>query len=136
MRQAHNLSRPQADILPDGGRRCLMLCNAGKRPAPMRDERDDVQRRAASRPTPIKIAGVEYFTAADIHRMLGIVRQTLWRWRKAGKIPSGRRYRDRQIVFTRQELEAIREFANRLEPAETQVRALGDGLAASARGAV
>ncbi len=85
---------------------------------------------------PIEIDGVEYFTAAEIHRMLGIVRQTLWRWRKAGKIPLGRRYRDRQIVFTRQEFEAIREFANRLEPAEAQARVFGDGLAASAKGAV
>jgi predicted DNA-binding transcriptional regulator AlpA len=67
---------------------------------------------------PIQIDGVEYFTAADIHRDLGVARQTLWRWRKAGKIPRGRRYRDRQIVFVRDEVEAIREYANRLEPTE------------------
>ena len=84
---------------------------------------------------PLEIDGVEYLTAADVHRMLGIARQTLWRWRKAAKIPLGRRYRDRQIVFTRQEFEAIREFSNRLAPAEAQARVLGDGLAASAKGA-
>jgi hypothetical protein len=67
---------------------------------------------------PIHIEGVEYFTAADIHRELDVARQTLWRWRKAGKIPPGRRYRDRQVVFTREEVEAIREYSNRLEPAE------------------
>jgi hypothetical protein len=67
---------------------------------------------------PIHVEGVEYFTAADIQREIGVVRQTLWRWRKDGRIPQGRRYRDRQIVFTREEVESIREYSNRLEPAE------------------
>jgi hypothetical protein len=75
-----------------------------------------------TRATPIHIHGVEYFTAADIHREMGVVRQTLWRWRKAGKIPQGRRYRDKQVVFTREEMEAIREYSNRLEPAEMPQR--------------
>jgi len=68
---------------------------------------------------PIQIEGVEYFTAADIQRSIGVVRQTLWRWRRARKIPQGRRYRDKRIVFTREEVEAIREFSNRLEPADS-----------------
>lgn len=68
---------------------------------------------------PIEIEGVTYFSAADIHREIEVVRQTLWRWRKARKIPQGRRYRDRQIVFTREEVEAIREYANRLGPVDT-----------------
>jgi predicted DNA-binding transcriptional regulator AlpA len=67
----------------------------------------------------ILIERVEYFTATDIQRDLGVARQTLWRWRKAGKIPQGRRYRDRQVVFTHQEVEAIREYSNRLEPADS-----------------
>jgi predicted DNA-binding transcriptional regulator AlpA len=67
---------------------------------------------------PIEIAGITYFTAAKIHREVGVARQTLWRWRKARKIPQGRRYRDRQVVFTEEEVEAIRQYANRLEPAE------------------
>lgn len=66
----------------------------------------------------IEIEGVEYFTASDIQREVGIVRQTLWRWRKARKIPQGRRYRDKEVVFTRAEVEAIREYSNRLEPAD------------------
>lgn len=68
---------------------------------------------------PIEIEGVTYFSAADIHREIGITRQTLWRWRKAREIPQGRRYRGRKVVFTKQEIKAIREYANRLEPAET-----------------
>lgn len=68
---------------------------------------------------PLLIEGVEYFTAADIQRSIGVVRQTLWRWRRARKIPQGRRYRDKRIVFTREEVAAIREFSNRLEPADS-----------------
>jgi hypothetical protein len=68
---------------------------------------------------PIEIEGVEYFTAIDIQREVGVVRQTLWRWRRARKIPQGRRYRDKTIVFTRAEMDAIREYSNRLEPADS-----------------
>jgi predicted DNA-binding transcriptional regulator AlpA len=67
---------------------------------------------------PIDIDGVTYFSAVDIQRQLAVARQTLWRWRKTRKIPQGRRYRDRRVVFTEQEVEAIRNFANRLEPVE------------------
>ena len=66
----------------------------------------------------IIIGGVTYFSSVDIQQDLGIVRQTLWRWRKAGTIPQGRRYRGRQVVFTKQEIESIRQYANRLEPVE------------------
>lgn len=69
-------------------------------------------------PMPIEIDGIRYFSAADIHRDLGVARQTLWRWRKDRKIPQGRRYRDHQVVFTKEEVEAIREYANRLAPVE------------------
>jgi hypothetical protein len=66
---------------------------------------------------PIDIEGVTYFSATDIHRAIGVARQTLWRWRKARKIPQGRRYRDRQVLFTKDEVDMVREYANRLEPA-------------------
>lgn len=67
---------------------------------------------------PIEIDGVTYFSPGDIRREVGVPRQTLWRWRKARKIPPGRRYRDHQVVFTSQEVQAIRDYANRLEPVE------------------
>lgn len=66
----------------------------------------------------IVIGGITYFSATGIQRDLGISRQTLYRWRQAGKVPQGCRYRGRQVVFTKQEVEAIREYANRLEPAD------------------
>jgi predicted DNA-binding transcriptional regulator AlpA len=65
----------------------------------------------------IEIRGVRYFTATDVQESLGIARQTLWRWRKAKKIPQGLRYRTRQILFSEEEVEQIRGFADQLEPA-------------------
>jgi excisionase family DNA binding protein len=64
----------------------------------------------------MEIEGVTYYTAADICRELGVSRQTLWRWRSDGKIPAGRRFRDRQVLFTEDEVQLVREHANRLEP--------------------
>ena len=83
---------------------------------------------------PIEIEGVEYFTATDIQREVGVVRQTLWRWRRARKIPQGRRYRGRTIVFTRAEVEAIREYSNRLEPADSPPRRQNSASAATPKG--
>ena len=65
---------------------------------------------------PIKIEGVRYWSAKDVQKQLNVARQTLWRWRKYAKIPLGRRYRDRQILYTEDECEAIRAYANRLKP--------------------
>ncbi len=62
------------------------------------------------------IDGTTYFTAADVARAAGVARQTLWRWRQDGKVPPGRKYRDKQVVFTSAESEQIREYAQRLEP--------------------
>ncbi len=82
---------------------------------------------------PIAIEGVDYFTAADIQRELGVVRQTLWRWRRARVIPQGLRYRSKAIVFTRAEVEAIREYSNRLEPADSPQPHRGSGAAPAAQ---
>jgi hypothetical protein len=67
---------------------------------------------------PLEIDGVRYFFAADIAEDVGVSRQTLWRWRRTGKVPAGRRYRDKQVLFTQTEFEQIREYANRIEPLE------------------
>ncbi len=65
---------------------------------------------------PLTVEGRMFFTAAEVAREIGVVRQTLWRWRQGGKIPAGRRYRDRQILFTPEEVERIKDFAHRVEP--------------------
>jgi hypothetical protein len=62
------------------------------------------------------IDGVVYFSAAYVARAVGVTRQTLWRWRQDGKVPLGRRYRDKQVLFTERETDLIREYAHRLEP--------------------
>jgi hypothetical protein len=67
---------------------------------------------------PVCVNGVTYLFAIEVQGELGVARQTLWRWRRAHKIPIGRRYRGAQILFTTAEVETIREYANRLEPAE------------------
>ncbi|MFL6450935.1 MAG: helix-turn-helix domain-containing protein [Bryobacteraceae bacterium] len=67
---------------------------------------------------PITIAGQTYHSASELADELGISRQTLWRWRDQKKIPPGLRYRSGQVLFTDDEAQTIREFANRLEPIE------------------
>lgn len=65
---------------------------------------------------PLTVDGRVFFTATEVAKEIGVVRQTLWRWRQVRKIPAGRRYRDRQILFTAEEVEQIKEFAHRVEP--------------------
>lgn len=48
-----------------------------------------------------------------------VVRQTLWRWRKARRIPQRRNHGDQNVVFTRAEVEAIREYSSRLALADS-----------------
>ena len=71
---------------------------------------------------PVNIGGIAYFAATDIAAALKISRQTLWRWRRAGKIPLGHRFRDGQTLFTQSELEEIRVFAQRIEPIDATDR--------------
>ena len=69
---------------------------------------------------PLTVEGRVFFTATEVAKQIGVVRQTLWRWRQDRKIPAGRRYRDRQILFTPEEVEQIKEFAHRVEPIGSQ----------------
>jgi hypothetical protein len=64
---------------------------------------------------PREIDGVAYLTPQEILADAGVTRQTLWRWRQNGQIPLGRRYRQRQLLFTLEEAALIRSFANRIE---------------------
>ena len=66
--------------------------------------------------SPIEIDGVEYHSQAQVLKDLQISRQTLYRWRQEGKIPVGHLYRGTRIVFTAEEVETIRQYANRVEP--------------------
>ena len=66
--------------------------------------------------SPIEIDGIEYYSQTQVLRDLRISRQTLYRWRQDGKIPVGHLYRGTRIIFTTEEVEAIRQYANRVEP--------------------
>ena len=77
---------------------------------------------------PVEIQGEHYYTNSEVADELKVSRQTLWRWRDKGSIPVGWKYRTRQVLFTAEEVAAIRQFANRLEPIELgggTVRQLG-----------
>ena len=65
---------------------------------------------------PTKIKGHQYWTVSEIADELGVSRQTLWRWRKADEIPQGCKARGNRVVFSLDEVVAIRAFAERVEP--------------------
>ena len=70
---------------------------------------------ATRAPMKLQINGINYITAAEIIKQLGISRQTFWRWRQLGKVPAGYRFRDGRVVYTTEEHTLICEFANRVE---------------------
>ena len=71
---------------------------------------------------PFKINGKEYLQVTEVADVIGVARQTLWRWRRDGVIPVGSKYRGRQIIYTPSEVELIRQFAERIEPIDNQNR--------------
>lgn len=72
---------------------------------------------------PVEISGKRFFTVSDVAEIVEVTRQTIWRWRRDGQVPSGRRYRGQKVVFTRGEVEEIYAHAHRLEPSD-----VGDGF--------
>lgn len=64
----------------------------------------------------VEVNGKEYLQMTEVAEAVGVARQTLWRWRRAGSIPVGRKYRGKQIIYTLDEVEFIRGFADRIEP--------------------
>jgi len=64
----------------------------------------------------VQIASIWYYSTAAVLSETGITRQTLWRWRRERRIPEGHRFRNGQLLFTRDEFQAILAYANRVEP--------------------
>ncbi len=73
----------------------------------------------------VEINGNKYSQITEVAELVGISRQTLWRWRRDGSIPIGRKYRGRQIIYTQDEIELIRQFAERIEPIDNGHRPQG-----------
>jgi len=71
---------------------------------------------------PVEVNGKEYLQVTEVAEIVGVTRQTLWRWRRDGLIPVGRKYRGRQVIYNREEIELIRQFAERIEPIDGQHR--------------
>lgn len=67
---------------------------------------------------PLTINDIEYYSLAELVDLVGVSRQTLWRWRKEGRVPLGRRFRQRQILFTVAEMKEVERIANLLELVE------------------
>jgi len=69
-------------------------------------------------PMPLDLEGKRFYTMGEVAEMAGVARQTVWRWKESGKVPSGVRYRGRELLFTLDEVETICDYAHRLEPAQ------------------
>lgn len=67
---------------------------------------------------PKTVQGIQYFSHTEIADKIGVRRETLWRWRREGSVPGGRKFRGNQVLFTEAEVSTIEEYANRLEPIE------------------
>ena len=64
---------------------------------------------------PVLVSGTPFYTVSEVAEIAGVSRQSLWRWRRADLVPSGRRYRGRELLYTREEIEAVYAHAHRLE---------------------
>ena len=77
---------------------------------------DSMQRLETASDMAVELDGEVYLCVSEVAERLGVARQTLWRWRTDGEIPSGHRYRGGQVVFSVSEVEKIEAYAHRLEP--------------------
>jgi len=82
---------------------------------------------------PITIDGSQYLYSKDVMTGASISRTTLWRWRRRHLIPEGRLLRGRQIVYTPDEFEQIKQHANRMEPARLDRQEREAGRSTSSR---
>ncbi len=78
--------------------------------------RDTMRRLETASDMAVELNGEVYLCVSEVAERLGVSRQTLWRWRTEGEIPTGHRYRGGQVVFSIPEVEKIEAFAHRLEP--------------------
>jgi len=67
---------------------------------------------------PVEINGRQYSTSSEVAEELKVNPVTLWRWRRKGVIPTGLRSRNRQVLFTPEEVAQIREYSTKLVPVE------------------
>lgn len=67
---------------------------------------------------PIDLNGRSFYMMSEVAEEAGVTRQTIWRWKRDEKIPQGRRYRGRELLFTSDEVEEICDYAHRIEPEE------------------
>lgn len=67
---------------------------------------------------PLQIDQQQYWRLGEVAKVVGVCRQTLWRWRLDSLIPPGKKYRERQVLYSAAEVEAIKRHANRLESFE------------------
>lgn len=64
---------------------------------------------------PTRIDGSIFYSCTDVAQTCAVSRQTIWRWRHYGLIPSGRAGRARSVVFTKSEVDLIRAHATQLD---------------------
>ena len=70
---------------------------------------------------PMIIDGIEYHLVQEVLVIFHVSRQTLWRWRRDGKIPVGRKLRNHKVLFTTAEMASIRGYANSVEVVESSM---------------
>ena len=65
---------------------------------------------------PLNVNNEKFYTMSEVAERAGVARQTIWRWKRDDKIPNGRRYRGRELLFTSDEVVEICDYAHRIEP--------------------